>query len=88
LIAPERSLPLRISSNVSLPCAQTCHDLVRSLADFIPQVRPLRFSESRCYNCQNRSDGFLCRALLLQDRPLTSKIKTKPHRSDRVRRKR
>jgi hypothetical protein len=78
----------RVSGNVSLRCAQICHNLVRSLANFATQVSPLRFSESRCYNCQNRSDGFRCQALLLQDCPLPSKIKTKPHRPDRVRRKR
>ena len=88
MIAPERFVAQRVPGNVSLRCAQTCHNLVRSLANFATQVRSQSFSERHCYNCQNRFDGFLCQALLLQDRPLTNKIKTKPHRPDRVRRKR
>jgi len=88
LIAPERSLALRVSSNVHLRCAQTYRDLVRSLADFALQVHARRFSQRHCYNCENRLDSFGCHALLLRDRPLTNKSKTKTHRPDRVRRKR
>jgi hypothetical protein len=88
LIVPERSLAHRVHSNLCLRCVQTCHNLVRSFADFAPRMRPYCILERRCRNRQNRFDGFLCHALLLHDRPLTSKIKTKSHRSDRVRRKR
>jgi hypothetical protein len=88
LIAPERFMAQRVSGNVSLGCAQTCHNLVCSLANFTTQVRSQSFSERHCYHCQDRFAGFLCHVLLLQDCHRTNKSKTKPHRPDRVRRKR
>jgi hypothetical protein len=53
-----------------------------------PDLRSQSFSERHCYHRQNRFYGFLCQALLLRDCPLTNKSKTKPHRPDRVRRRR
>jgi hypothetical protein len=88
LIAPERSLLLRVFSNVRLKRAQARHDLVRAPADFTPQERPRRLAERHCYNCENLSDGFGCYARLRSERPLNNKSKTKTHRPDRVRRKR
>jgi hypothetical protein len=88
LIAPERFLAQRVSSNLCLRCVRACHALVRSLADLGPRMRPHCLPERHRRNGQSRFDSFIRHALSLQDCPLTSKTKSKSHRSDRVRRKR
>jgi len=51
-------------------------------------MRPHCLPERHRRNGQSRFDSFIRHALSLQDCPLTSKTKSKSHRSDRVRRKR
>ena len=88
MIAPERSMMRPVSINVCLLCVQTYHAPVRSLADFAPQTPSHGLPERRCPSNQKRFEAFPCYTLILQHRAHTSKTKSKPHRSDRVRRKR
>jgi hypothetical protein len=88
LIAPDRFLAHRVSRDVCLRRVRARHDLLRALADLGPQMRLQLLSERHCYTRQNRFDGFVGHALSPQNHYLTNKNKTKPHRPDRVRRKR
>ena len=85
MIAHKRS-PL--PDNGCLRCVQTCRDLVCPLADFAARRPTHRPSEKFHGTCQKRFYGLPGHVLIAQYHPLNNKTKFKPHRSDRVRRKR
>ncbi len=88
MIAPERFLAHPPPGNGCLRCVKTCRDLVCSLADFATRRRTHRLFEKLHRTCQKRFNGLRSHGMIAQYHPSKSKTKFKPHRSDRVRRKR
>jgi len=88
LIAAERFLVRRVSSKVNLRRVQTRHAFARSSADSVTHKRAQCQPERLRRNGQTRANEFPDHALTMRYHLPNSKPKFKPHRSDRVRRKR
>jgi hypothetical protein len=88
LIAPEGFLACRVSDDVCVRCVHPRHAHVRSPADFAPRMRALCLSDRHHRKDQKRSHGLPSHVLIPEHSAPTSKTKSKPHRRDRVCRKR